>query len=422
MKTGAAPRGRAARGKIVGAAALKASARKTRSLLAEPFRNEQERADAADKADADMAKILFDACSVLRGTALKLAQVLATEHEMLPPAYREQFAKASHDVTPIHRALVHRIIKAELGDWREHFSEFCDVPFAAASLGQVHAATNHEGEALAVKLQYPGVADGVASDLSLARAVLKPTRFSSVFESCLDELRERLGDELDYLCEAEHTVWFHEHIRNPMVRTPRVYPEHSTRHVLVTERLPGSDLTTWLATNPSRHMRERYGQLLVELFHECVFERHFIHADPNFGNYLFADDGHLGLIDFGCVRRLDANTLSALRRAYFLFEGDPETIRRIHAELGVKYRASANQVRLNQFLVSWANWASEPYRSEWFDFGQRDYFERGAVLGEEARHLVEACSGAFLYFGRSQQGLHRLLQALDVSVRMRLPS
>jgi predicted unusual protein kinase regulating ubiquinone biosynthesis (AarF/ABC1/UbiB family) len=150
---------------------------------------------------------------------------------------------------------VHRVVKAELGDWHRHFSQFCDVPFAAASLGQVHAATSHAGQALAVKVQYPGAADGVASDLRLVQAVLGPTRWGRLFESCIDELRERLGDELDYTLEAKHTQWFRENLRRPWLRIPEVLARHSTRHVLVTERLPGQHLTEWLASNPTRDAR-----------------------------------------------------------------------------------------------------------------------------------------------------------------------
>ena len=415
------PRGRIARGAVVGTAAIQASARKTRQLLAEPFKSERARELAAEQTDAEVAKILFDACTLLRGTALKLAQVLATENELIAPAFREQLAKAAYDAMPINRALVQRILKTELGDWREHFSQLSDVPFAAASLGQVHAATGHEGESLAVKIQYPGVADGISSDLSLARAVLRPTRFRTVFESCLEELRERLAEELDYQREAEHTTWFREHVRNPWVRIARVYSEHSTRRVLVSDRLPGLHLAEWLATNPSRSLREHYAQQLVELFHECVFERNAIHADPNFGNYLFANDGVLGLIDFGCVRRLDPSSSRALRLAYELHEGAPEAIQHLHSEMGVKYRDDVARPRLNTFLVSWAGWISEPYRHDSFDFANTQYFERGSVLGREARDLVHSCSGAFLYFGRAHQGLYRLLQALGVSARLRLP-
>jgi predicted unusual protein kinase regulating ubiquinone biosynthesis (AarF/ABC1/UbiB family) len=407
---------------VIGAAAIKVSGQQARHLVAERFRGESGRVQAAEETDEQIARTLFDACAVLRGTPLKLAQVLATEHELLPRAYREQFGRAAHDAPPIDRALVRRVIKAELGDWHTHFAQFTDVPFAAASLGQVHAATSHNGQALAVKIQYPGVADGVDSDLRLVRVVLAPTRWARLFDSCIDELRERLREELDYTLEAKHTEWFRECLANPWLRIPEVIRQHSTRHVLVTERMPGQHLTEWLASNPTREAREHYAQLLVDIFHQCIFELQCIHADPNLGNYLFGADGRLSLLDFGCVRRLDARALDALRRTYTLQESDPEAIAQLHFDMGVKYRADITGDELRDFLTQWSDWSLAPYRSESFDFGRSDFFERGSVLGRDARRLIASCDGSFLYFGRAQQGLFRLLQMLGACVRMPRPS
>lgn len=415
------PRGPIARGAVIGAAAIRASVQRAQLVLAEPFRNEAERAHASEQTDEQIARILFDACSALRGTPLKLAQVLATEYELLPPAYREQFARAAHDAMPIDRALVRRIMKTELGDWQARFARFSDLPFAAASIGQVHEATSHTGQSLAVKIQYPGVADGIASDLRLVRAILAPTRWGRLFDSCTDELRERLSEELDYSLEAVHTQWFGERLRNPWLRVPGVIRDHSTRRVLVTERLSGQHLSAWLATSPTRDAREHYAQLLVDIFHQCVFDLQFIHADPNVGNYLFGANGQLGLIDFGCVRRLDDKAVDALRRAYAMEDSDPQAIARVHTDMGMRYRADLPGDELRKFLVNWSNWLSEPYRAERFDFGNTDFFERGSVLGHEVRRLIESCDGSFLYFGRAQQGLFRLLQTLAVSVRMPRP-
>lgn len=413
-----APRGRVARATVVGTAAVRASTRKAQLALGNTFRTEEERQLATDAADEDIAKIFFEACSMLRGTALKLAQVLATENELFTPAYREQFAQATHQAVPINRALLRRVIKTELGDWRDHFATFSDEPFAAASLGQVHAATGHSGEPLAVKVQYPGVAEGITSDLFLVKAALAPTRWRSVFESCADELRDRLAEELNYEQEAAHTEWFRERIHNPHVHIPAVYQAHSTDRVLVTERLEGLHLLDWLATGPTQALREHYAQLLVDLFHQSVFELHCIHGDPNFGNYLFRDDGKLGWLDFGCVRTLDSSSMNALRRFYRPQLEDPESVLRIHHEMGVRYHSDVPADEVLDFVVQWSQWISEPYRNTQFNFSRPGYMEQGAALGHKARALVESCNGAFLYFGRAQQGLYRLLQSLGACVRM----
>ncbi len=417
------PRGSFVRGSILGAAVARASTKKAAQVLVQPFRSERGRASAKRQSEEQVARVLFDACSALRGTPLKLAQVLATERELLPEAYREQFSMASHRVEPINRALVGKILRVELGDPSTRFRHFVDVPFAAASLGQVHAATALNGDALAVKLQYPGVGDGVATDLRLVKAMLRPTQLGPLFESCLGELHERLTEELDYRCEAANTEWFREHLRLPDVIVPRVYSEYTTKHVIATERLAGAHAAEYVATQPSQQERNRFGQLLVDLFHHSVFDLQRFHADPNFGNYLFRDDGQLGLIDFGCVRRLDTQFVGALRRFFALQRVDGESVEQLHAALGVQYRADTPKSELEDFLLRWRQWLLKPYRSEVFDYARnQDYFERGFAMGNEARRFLGQYEGAFLYFGRAHHGLQRLLQTLEATVRMRIPS
>jgi predicted unusual protein kinase regulating ubiquinone biosynthesis (AarF/ABC1/UbiB family) len=378
---------------------------------------------AKQRSDEQVAKVLFDACSVLRGTPLKLVQVLATERELLPKAYREQFALAAHQVEPIGRALVGKVLRVELGDPKAHFRQFDDVPFAAASLGQVHAATTLRGDAVAVKLQYPGVGDGIDSDLRLVKAVLGTTQWGELFESCYVELRERLNEELDYRCEAANTEWFRTHVRLSDVLIPRIYAECTTKRVIVTERFIGRHISEYLATGPTQAARNHYGQVLVDLFHHSVYELSRIHADPNFGNYLFSDDGRLRLIDFGCVRRLEPAFVETTRHLFTRQTFDGITAEQLHSALGVAYRTDVDKHELHDFLLRWGDWLFEPYRNKIVDFARSDdYFERGAELGENASRFLGHYEGAFLYFWRAYHGLQRLLQTLGATVHLRLPN
>lgn len=417
------PRGGFVRGSILGAAVARASVTKARQRLAQPFRQDCSRLSAQQKSDEQIAKVLFDACSVLRGTPLKLMQVLATERELLPNVYREQFALASHQVEPIGRALVNQILRVELGEPKTRFRHFDDVPFAAASLGQVHAATTLNGDAVAVKLQYPGVGDGVDSDLRLVKAVLSTTQWGELFESCYAELRERLTEELDYQCEAVHTEWFRTHLRLKDVLVPRVFPECTTKRVIATERLTGLHAAEYMATGPTQAERNHYGQLLVDLFHHSVYDLSRIHADPNFGNYLFGGDGRLGFIDFGCVRRLEPEFVETTRHLFTRRTFDGKSAERLHATLGVAYRTGANKTDLYDFLLRWGDWLLEPYRAKTVDFARSDeYFERGADLGEKASRFLGHYEGPFLYFWRAYHGLQRLLQTLGATVHLRIPN
>jgi predicted unusual protein kinase regulating ubiquinone biosynthesis (AarF/ABC1/UbiB family) len=415
----ATPRTLFARGSILGKAVARASTSQLRNALAQPFRNEQARAQASQRTDEQTAQILFEACGTLRGTALKLAQVLAMEPELLPEAYRKEFARAAHRAPPISRALVRRILQTELGNPETRFGAFEITPFAAASLGQVHAASSHSGMPLAVKLQYPGMAESVRTDLAAFKMLLRPSRLSKVLESSVKELQARLEEELDYCHEAEQTEWFRENLRLAGVIVPRAHADLTTRHVITTERVVGAHLTDWLATGPSQQARNHYGQLLVDLFHHSVFDLHRIHADPNYGNYLFREDGQLGLLDFGCVRQLTPEFVDVFRQFFSTSPARGLQVEQLHARLGIEYRKDVPVKERLSFLSRWGELIALPYRTETFDYGQNhEYFAREATMSQEARRYVEHFEGSFLYVGRSHHGLQRLLQALGATVRM----
>ncbi|MGC4069238.1 MAG: AarF/UbiB family protein [Polyangiaceae bacterium] len=417
--TAAPPRGLFARGSILGKAVVSASATRVGLALTQPFRDERGKAVAAVKAEEDMAKTLFEACGVLRGTALKLAQLLATEPELIPEAYRAEFARACHRAPPIGKALVRKLVTREIGVPEARFASFEDVPFAAASFGQVHAATSFEGEDLAVKLQYPGMKESVHTDLLALRTILRSAPQGDVFMPCVEEMRTRLSEELDYDREAEQTNWFREHLRLANVIVPQVHSTHSTRHVLTTERLLGLHLTEWLRRCPSENERNRYGQLLVSLFYHCLFDLGVIHADPNFGNYLFQSDGSLGLLDFGCIRRLSKEQVEAFYDLTDPNHTSSEPIEVTHARLGIRYRTNMPRRERENFLKDWGDWLREPFRTPHFDFSRAEpYFEQGARLARLSHRFLEHYDGSFLYVGRAHQGLLRFLQVLGARVQM----
>jgi predicted unusual protein kinase regulating ubiquinone biosynthesis (AarF/ABC1/UbiB family) len=387
--------------------------------LTQPFRDERGKAIAAAKAEEDMAKTLFDACGVLRGTALKLAQLLATEPELIPEAYRVEFARACHRAPPIGKALVRKLITRELGVPEERFASFEDVPFAAASFGQVHAARSLDGEALAVKLQYPGMQQSVHTDLLALRAILRSAPLGKVLMPCVEELKTRLSEELDYLREAEQTRWFRQHLRLENVVVPQVHLAHTTRHVLTTQRLAGLHLTEWLLNNPAEAERNRYGQLLVSLFYHCIFDLGVIHADPNFGNYLFQPDGCLGLIDFGCIRSVSKEQVDAFYDLTHPNHVSNEPLEVTHARLGIRYRTDVPRREREDFLRDWGEWLRTPFQTTYFDFARAEaYFAKGAQLSRLSHRYLEHYDGRFLYVGRAHQGLLRFLQILGARVQM----
>lgn len=157
------------------------------------------------------SKIIFDALTKLRGTALKFAQLLSVEDLMLTPEYKEQLNKAAYRVRPLNRAVVRKTFKNELNDYPENiFENFDTKAFAAASLGQVHKAVDKEGNILAIKMQYPGIDETLKHDMSMIKAAYKMVPHSPLIEDMLDEIDDVISKEVDYIREAQYMTWFQE--------------------------------------------------------------------------------------------------------------------------------------------------------------------------------------------------------------------
>lgn len=415
------PRGKLGRGRVVGFAAVRAGVKKVGHLTVRPFLTARKKCAADQTNDLAIARIVFNALCTLRGTALKAAQLVAMERGLVPEIYRGELARASSDVPPMNRALVYTILKRELGPPEKSFRQFEWFPFAAASLGQVHAATAFDGRQLAVKVQYPGMADGLKADIEMLRRCLAPTKYRRIFGGCFDEITRRVSEELDYELEARQTTAFGKACSMRDILIPEVATDLSIGSVLSLGRIDGLHLEAWLATSPSQADRDRYGQLLVDFFHYGTFVQHAIHADPHPGNYLYREDGRLGVIDFGCVKHLEPGLLKDLRRLT-----DPTTLidlaehKALHGRLGIHYRSGIDNPSFVRFFSDWVAWLGEPYRTEVFDFGpSHDYFRRGAVLAQAFYRYIDHYDGSFIYYGRAEHGLMRLLERLGARVRMR---
>jgi predicted unusual protein kinase regulating ubiquinone biosynthesis (AarF/ABC1/UbiB family) len=417
------PQGKLRRGSIVGATAAKVGVKKAVAASRRPFLSETRQREADQRTDHEIARLIFDALSTLRGTALKAAQLVSMEIEWLPDAYQSELSKAASQVPAMNRAVALKALKTELGVPERIFAEFSLTPFAAASLGQVHAATSRDGQTLAVKVQYPGIAASVAADIRMLKALLTPTPYARMLGSSFDEINRKLGEELDYRVEAANTEWFRTHLRDDRFVFPEVKAELSTRTVLTTSRIDGLHLDAWLATSPSQALRDHFGQLLVDFFNQCTYQHGVIHADPNPGNFLFRDDGRLGIIDFGCIKQLDSSYVQAVAQLMRSNgETDPALLEKLHNRIGIFYRHDVDRAALEAYLRGFADWLTEKFGSESFDFSESDaYLARANDFARELLHIIDRYDGSFIYFDRCIQGLYRLLQRLDACVRMSPP-
>jgi predicted unusual protein kinase regulating ubiquinone biosynthesis (AarF/ABC1/UbiB family) len=253
---------------------------------------------------------IFRVLGELKGGAMKLGQALSIFEAALPPEiagpYRATLTRLQEAAPPLPAGTVHRVLTGDLGeDWRSNFVSFDDSPAAAASIGQVHKAVWKDGRTVAVKIQYPGAGRALLSDFNqLSRAgrlfgVLMP---GLDVKPLLDELRDRVAEELDYGLEAEaQRAFAAAYAGDPDIYVPPVVA--GTSHVLVTEWMDGTPLSA-VISDGSKADRDRAGILLVRFLFSGPARAGLLHADPHPGNFRLLADGRLGVLDFGAVDRL----------------------------------------------------------------------------------------------------------------------
>jgi predicted unusual protein kinase regulating ubiquinone biosynthesis (AarF/ABC1/UbiB family) len=241
----------------------------------------------------------------LKGPIMKVAQLLATIPEALPPEYIEQLTKLQSQAPPMGWAFVKRRMQAELGaDWQNKFGSFEHQPSAAASLGQVHRATAQDGSLLACKLQYPDMESAVEADIKQLEILFAiRRRFDPAIDTSeiIKEIGARVREELDYRREAKHVALYRHMLRDEAsVHVPEVVPSHSTDRLLTMTWLQGERLLEW-----KQKPQEEKDRLAVNMFRAWYvpFYRYgVIHGDPHLGNYTVRPDDSVNLMDFGCVR------------------------------------------------------------------------------------------------------------------------
>jgi predicted unusual protein kinase regulating ubiquinone biosynthesis (AarF/ABC1/UbiB family) len=310
---------------------------------ANALRSDEAAEAATGERAAATARELVKQLGKMRGAAMKIGQVLSTvDFSAIPESEREEFkatlAALRDDVPPLPFKAIEKLLKEELGvPLNEAFSEFEHEAFAAASIGQVHRAVTAEGKRVAVKIQYPGIAEAVETDLrnvQLLFPLVKRLAPGLDVKALATELRERIADELDYEVEAQHHRAMARGWRgHPFVYVPPVDTNLSRRRVLVTEYIEGRKFEA-VKQLPDAE-RDRYGEIIFRFFFGTLTHLRRAAGDPHPGNYLLLDDNRVGFLDFGLMRVVDADYLEgerALARA--VAARNPERVHEILAALG----------------------------------------------------------------------------------------
>ena len=316
-----------ARGKVLGKAILKIGANHAKTSVQKVFVSKQKKEELKLSTEYKNAKLLMDSLGELKGISIKVAQQIALAMPFLPPAYLEEMNKSFQSVPPINRALVRKVIKQELGEYpQKYFESFELLPFGSASLGQVHYAL-YKQKKLAIKIQYPGVAKSIKSDLGILKFAL--TRFAKGrnIDHIINEISQRLYEEVDYLHEASNLDYFYKNFEHPHIIIPEVFFDISTERVLASSFIEGINLEQFLATKPSQLKRNHYAQILFDSFFITLYQLQRVHADPNPGNFIFMADDKLGMIDFGCVKKVERAFLESYNTLHLsLIDGVDDTI------------------------------------------------------------------------------------------------
>ena len=384
-----------------------------------------------DKLNEDNAEDIYDGLKSLKGSALKVAQMLSMDKSFLPQAYVEKFSLSQFSVPPLSAPLVLKTFKNNFGSSPyEIFDKFDVNSLNAASIGQVHKAEK-DGKKLAVKIQYPGVANSISSDLALVKPIairmfnLKGEDSDKYFK----EVEDKLIEETNYLLElkqSQEIVKACSKIHNLIF--PTYYPKYSSEKIITMDWMAGIHLSEFAATNTDQKIADTLGQALWDFYMYQIHVLKKVHADPHPGNFLINQENQLIAIDFGCMKQIPdefyipyfelINKDIIDNKKLFsdkLFE--LEILREDDSEDEVDYFTDMFYDLLSLF--------TKPFQTEFFDFSDAEFFNNIAKLGERfakdtTLRKMNGNRGSkhFIYMNRTFFGLYNLMFDLKASIKV----
>ncbi len=422
------PTSRVSRGAVVGKAMLKIGMTSGTGAVKRAFMSKEDKEVAKSETHAEIAKVIIDSLGTLKGVSVKIAQQVALGLPFLPQEYLDEISKSFNSIPPINRALIRKIVKQELGDYPQNvFDSFDNKAFGAASLGQVHHAIKDKKE-LAVKVQYPGISTSIDSDLSVIKFGLSRFAKGQDIDHLMDEVTERLTEEVDYELEAENTKYYEENLNHELIVVPSIVEELSTKTVLSSTFLEGKSFETFLKGNPSQEVRNHYAQLIFDSFFMGLYRLKMIHADPNPGNFIFMADNMLGMIDFGCVKRVDSEFLNGFSKLHVLLmdNASDEVVAEQYAELDMVDRGEMKD------MLTFYRSAIKPldriyieiFAQEKYDFKENsDFSQRGFNIimdvQKNQRHAVHKMNADYIFIDRTLLGYYNMFEKMEATIDTR---
>ncbi|SFN61972.1 ABC1 family protein [Bizionia echini] len=388
--------------------------------------------EAKEKLNQNNAEDIYDGLKQLKGSALKVAQMLSMEKSILPQAYVEKFSLAQFSVPPLSPPLVVKTFKTYFGKPPEDiFDTFNATSVNAASIGQVHIAEK-DGKKLAVKIQYPGVAESIQSDLAMVKPIaikmfnIKGKDSDKYFK----EVENKLVEETNYILELEQSEEIAKacsHI--PNIKFPKYYPNLSSERIITMDYMTGEHLSEFTATNTNQNVANKIGQSLWDFYMFQIHKLKKVHADPHPGNFLISKEGHLIALDFGCMKSIPEDFyIPYFELAEKESIENPTIFREKMFKLEIlKPDDSPEEIEFfSTMFHEMLSIFTQPFHVETFDFSDPSFFGRIAELGEKYSKNTELRkmngnrgSKHFIYINRTFFGLYNLmfdLKAQDVKI------
>ena len=379
-------------------------------------------AEAKERLNQNNAEDIYDSLKTLKGSALKVAQMLSMEKSILPQAYVEKFSLSQFSVPPLSPPLVIKTFKKYFGKHPEDlFDTFNATSVNAASIGQVHIAEKN-GKKFAVKIQYPGVAESIASDLALVKPIaikmfnIKGKDSDKYFK----EVENKLTEETNYILEIEQSkavVEACQHI--PNLKFPKYYSDLSSERIITMDYMKGEHLSEFVMHNTDEALANQLGQALWDFYMFQIHNLRKVHADPHPGNFLISASGDLIALDFGCMKTIPEdfyipyfelaekecidNPKLFTEKLYEL-----EILRPDDSDEEIKFFSAMFHELLSLF--------TKPFHVEAFDFSNPDFFNQISEMGQRYSKSTELRnmngnrgSKHFIYINRTFFGLYNLM-------------
>ena len=382
--------------------------------------------EAKGNLNKNNASDIYDGLKELKGSALKVAQMLSMEKNILPAAYVEKFSLSQFQVPPLSAPLVAKIFKNYFGKKpTELFDRFNPDSSNAASIGQVHKAWK-DGKELAVKIQYPGVSDSISSDLAMVKPIamkmfnIKGKNSDQYFK----EVEDKLLEETDYELELQQSLEIRKSCENlPNLAFPNYYPDLSNGKIITMDWMHGKHLSTFCEANKNPELANKVGQSLWDFYMFQIHSLRKVHADPHPGNFLVSEDGTLVAIDFGCMKSIPEDfyfpyfELSVREnlenRAFF----DQKLL---ELEIIREDDSPEEKEFFTQIFYELLYLFTTPFQQENFDFSDNAFFEAIADLGQKYAKNTQmkgrnANRGSkhFIYMNRTFFGLYSLMHDIN---------